>query len=134
MKKILLVEDEDSLRILYGMELSEMGYEIILAKDGQKAIEKFSQGNPDLVIMDLKLPDMDGLDVICRILEGNPNVPVIINTAYSDYRADFMSWAAREYIVKSSDLTELKNAITAVLEANSSNAMSSAFATEWQIL
>ena len=134
MKKILITEDNESLRVLYSLELSEMGCEILLAKNGQEAIEKFSQENPDLVIMDLKLPDMNGLDVLCRILKNNPSVPVIINTAYSDYKADFMSWVAREYIVKSSDLTELKNAITAVLEANSSNAMNSTFATEWQIL
>ena len=58
---------------------------------------------------------MHGLDALRKLLSINPNIPVIIHTAYSHYKDNFMSWAAEEYVVKSSDLTELKNAIKRVL-------------------
>ncbi len=114
MQKILIVEDEAAQRVLYETEISEMGYEVLLASDGVEAVDVVREQTPDIVILDLMMPNMHGLDALRKVLSINPTIPVIIHTAYSHYKDNFMSWAAEEYIVKSSDLTELKNAIRRV--------------------
>ena len=65
--------------------------------------------------MDINLPKMDGIETMGRVLSKNKEVPVIINTAYSNYKDSFMSWAADAYVVKSSDLSEIKSKIKEVL-------------------
>lgn len=115
MSKVLIVEDEVAQRMLYEAEISEMGFQVILAKDGVEAVEKLREHQPDVIILDLMMPNMHGLDAMRKLLSINPNIPVIIHTAYSHYKDNFMSWAAEEYVVKSSDLTELKSALRRVL-------------------
>ncbi len=115
-KKILIVEDDDAQRMLYDEEISEMGYQVVLPRDGLEALEKFTAEKPDVVVLDLMLPNMHGLDALRKILGQNPNVPVIIHTAYSHYKENLLSWAAEEYVVKSADLTELKGAIKRALK------------------
>ncbi len=119
MKKILIVEDDESQRLLYQEEIQEMGYQVILANDAEEALQKVRSSRPDLVILDIKLPGMSGLDALREILNEDRRIPVILHTAYTHYRDDFKSWAAEEYIVKSSDLTSLKNAIKRILEKKS---------------
>lgn len=114
MPKVLIVEDEAAQRLLYEAEISEMGYQVLLAADGVEAIKLVREENPDVVILDLMMPNMHGLDALRKVLSINPGIPVIIHTAYSHYRDNFMSWAAEEYVVKSSDLSELKNALRRV--------------------
>ncbi len=116
MKRILVVEDEESQQLLYQEEISDMGYQVEIATTGEQALEKVKKNRPDLVILDIKLPGISGLETLRTMLNDNPEIPVIINSAYSHYKEDFMSWAAEEYIVKSSDLTDLKQAIKRVLE------------------
>jgi two-component system response regulator (stage 0 sporulation protein F) len=111
MKNILLVEDEEVQRILYEEELTDSGYEVRSASSGKEALKMIKKRRPDLVILDILLPNMSGLDAIHEMLNFDPKLHVIINSAYSHYKDDFMSWAADDYVVKSSDLSELKNAI-----------------------
>ncbi|MDR4498921.1 MAG: response regulator [Candidatus Scalindua sp.] len=115
MFNILLVEDDNNQRLLYEQELRIEGYKIMTAIDGRDALEKFQEQVPDLVILDINMPRMDGIEAIGRILSKNKQIPIIINTAYSSYKNSFMSWAADAYIVKSSDLSELKNKIRELL-------------------
>ncbi len=116
MAKILLVEDERHLCLLYRRELEAEGHEMIVAHDGKTAIQMARQHEPDLVIMDISLPEkMDGLESMSKILAEDRSIPVIINTGYSQYRDNFMAWAAEAYIVKSADLTLLKEAIDRAL-------------------
>ena len=115
MTTILLVEDDKTQRLLYEQELRFEGYEIVTAADGKEALEKVQEQPPDIVVMDISLPTMDGIEAMGRILSMNKEIPVIINTAYSNYKNNFMSWAADAYIVKSSDLTELKTKIKELL-------------------
>ena len=115
MATILLVEDDKNQSLLYEQELRQEGYEIITAFNGKEALEKVQEQLPDIIIMDINMPKMDGIEAMGRILSNNKNVPVIINTAYSNYKDSFMSWAADAYIVKSSDLSELKNTIKEIL-------------------
>ncbi len=114
--KILIVDDEENIRFLYEQELIDEGYETLLARDGKECLEKVKQGSPDLIILDIRMPRMDGLEAIGKIIEIDKNIPIIINSAYSTYKDDFMSWAADAYVVKSYDLDSLKTAIKDVLQ------------------
>jgi CheY-like chemotaxis protein len=115
MTTILLVEDDKNQRLLYEQELRLEGYEIIAAIDGKDALEKLEEQLPDIVVMDINMPRMDGIETMGRILNKNKKIPIIINTAYNNYKDNFMSWAADAFIVKSSDLSELKDKIKGIL-------------------
>ena len=119
MTTILLVEDDKNQRLLYEQELRHESYEVVTASNGKEALEKVQEKLPDIVIMDINMPKMDGIEAMGRILGKNKEIPVIINTAYSNYKDSFMSWAADAYIVKTSDLSELKEKIKEVLAKKS---------------
>ena len=116
MKTILVVDDDRNQQLLYELELTEEGYRVILARDGREALQKVQESPPDLVILDIAMPVMNGLEALGRILSKDNKLPIILNTAYSSYKDNFMSWAADAYVVKSSDLTELKARIKEVLK------------------
>ncbi len=113
--KILIVDDDPNILRLYKEELEEEGYQVITASNGQEAIERFDKEDPDLVTLDILLPDIDGIKLLRQIKEKRPRLPVIMSTAY-DYRDDFAVWASEAYIVKSADLTELKSTIKKLSE------------------
>ena len=116
MATLLIVDDETHQRMLYQEELSDEGYQIILASNGKEALEKVLESTPDLVVLDIRMPVMDGLEALGKIIGKERNIPVIIHSAYSSYKEDFMSWAADDFVVKSADLTELKRKIRELLE------------------
>jgi len=120
-KKILVVEDEESLRLLYEEELEAEGYEVLTAGNGREAIQQLEKGKPDLIILDIVMPVMDGIEALGRIVGKERKIPIILNTSYSGYRQDFMSWAADAYVTKSDDLTELKNKVRELLEVSKKN-------------
>jgi DNA-binding response OmpR family regulator len=112
--KILIVDDDLHIQRLYKEEFEDEGYEVVVASNGQEAIEMFEKESPDIVTLDILLPDIDGIRVLRQMKEKNPKIPVIMSTAY-DYRDDFAVWASEAYIVKSSDLDELKIMIKKLL-------------------
>jgi len=115
-KKILVVEDEEGLRLLYEEELESEGYEVLTARNGKEAIQQLEQGRPDLIILDIVMPVMDGMETLGRIVGKDRKIPIILNSSYPGYRQDFMSWAADAYVTKSTDLGELKDKIRKLLE------------------
>jgi two-component system, response regulator, stage 0 sporulation protein F len=116
MAKILLVEDEKNVALLYTQALEDQGYLVVCAGDGKTAVQLAQSEQPDLVIMDINLPEnMDGLESMSRILGDNRSIPVIINTGYSEYKDNFMSWAAETYVLKSADLKPLLKAVETAL-------------------
>ena len=117
MTKILVVDDEKNIRSLYEKELQDEGYAVALAGNGREALERFTGDHPNLVVLDIRMPGMDGLEVLGKLREKDPKVPVVLNTAYSLYKDNFLSWSADAYVVKSSDLTELKETIRHLLRA-----------------
>jgi DNA-binding NtrC family response regulator len=117
MAKILIVDDEKHIRILYAEELEEAGYEVAVASDGKDIIARLEQERPDVVVLDIKMVDCSGLDVLMEIRNRFYNLPVILCSAYGSYKVDVKSIAADAYVVKSSDLTELKKKIAQALEA-----------------
>jgi DNA-binding response OmpR family regulator len=110
-KHILLVDDEEGIRLLYREEFEEEGYDVATASNGEEALEKFSQESPDLVILDINMPGMNGIEVLRRMKEINPELPVILSSAYQEYKQDLGTWASEDYIVKSANMDELKNAV-----------------------
>jgi CheY-like chemotaxis protein len=116
MTKILCVDDDPSILSLYQEELSAEGYSVSIARDGKEAVVQFTKENPHLVIMDIRMPQMGGIEALNTILGKNRQIPVILNTAYPQYKQNFMTWGADAYVVKSSDLTELKEKIREVIE------------------
>jgi DNA-binding response OmpR family regulator len=112
--KILVVDDDQHIQRLYKEEFEEEGYKVVVASNGQEAIELFDKETPDIVTLDILLPDIDGIRLLRQMKEKRPKVPIIMSTAY-DYRDDFAVWASEAYIVKSSDLDELKSMIKNLL-------------------
>ncbi|MEW6416845.1 MAG: response regulator [Nitrospirota bacterium] len=108
--KILVVDDDLHIQRLYKEEFEDEGYEVVVASNGQEAMELFDKEIPDIVTLDILLPDIDGIRILRQMKEKNPRIPIIMSTAY-DYRDDFAVWASEAYIVKSSDLDELKSMI-----------------------
>ena len=117
MAKILIVDDEEHIRFLYSEELTEAGYEVITADSGYKLLERIENEKPDIVVLDIKMVDYNGLDLLQDIRNKFYNMPVVLCTAYDTFKEDMKSIAADFYVIKSFDLTELKNKITMALEA-----------------
>jgi len=115
MSCVLLVEDEKNQRLLYEQELAEEGYEVLLASDGREALGRIRDRVPDVVVLDVRMPGMDGIETLGRILGHDNTIPVILHTAYSSYRENYMTWSADAYVVKSADLGPLKETIRTVL-------------------
>jgi len=113
--KLLVVYDEVNQGLLYEQELTEEGYDVDVVNSGTDALERIASQRYDLVVLDIGMPDLDGLETLGRMLSVNNRIPVILNTAYPSYKDNFMSWAADAYVVKSSDLTELKEQIRQAL-------------------
>ena len=113
--RILVVDDEEGLRLLYKEELEDEGAEVELAASGEEALEKLEKNSIDLVLLDIKMPGMDGVEVLRRVKEKWKDLPVILCTAYPHYKHDFGTWASDAYVVKSSDLTELKQTVREIL-------------------
>ena len=115
MKRILVADDEEGIRILYKEELEDDGYEVRLAANGKEALELLAAFVPDLVILDIKMPDINGLDILQEIRKKYRNLPVILSSAYPEYKQDLSTWASDAYVVKSSNLENLKAAVKKIL-------------------
>lgn len=115
MPTILLVEDDEHQQLLFAEELREEGYSVVVAGSGAEALQRLKEITPDAVVLDIAMPGMDGIETLGRILAVNNRLPVVLHTAYATYKDNFLAWSADAYIVKSSDLTELKDALKRIL-------------------
>ncbi len=118
-KRVLIVDDEEGIRLLYKEELEEEGCDVELASSGEEALEKLESDNIDLVLLDIKMPGMDGVEVLRKVKERWKELPVILCTAYPHYKQEFGTWASDAYVVKSSDLRELKEKVKDILKMSS---------------
>jgi DNA-binding response OmpR family regulator len=117
MKKILVVDDEKNIRILFRDELEEAGYEVELAESGNEALAKIDVSPPDLVILDIRMADMTGIEVLRAIRDKHTGLPVIMCTAVRGLRDDFTIWDAEvfAYLTKPVDLDDLKEKVRLAL-------------------
>ena len=107
MKKILVVDDEDSIHLLYREELEEQGFEVHSAMSGEDALKILATLKPNLIILDINMPGMNGIDVLRKIKEMDSTMPVILSSAYQEFKQDLSTWASEDFIVKSADMSEL---------------------------
>lgn len=115
-KRILIVDDEENVRMLFKEELEDEGYTTDLASNGYEAIEKVKNNSYDVVILDIKMPGIDGIQTLNEIKKIKINQPVILCSAYGEFRQDFASWASDAYVVKSADMSELKETIANIIK------------------
>lgn len=126
-KKILVVDDEagirDSLRLLL-----KSSYDVFTAEDGEQALAQVSSENPDLVLLDLIMPKVDGIEALRAIRERNPNIPIVILTGTNTVRTavQAMKYGAIDYLGKPFDIDELKTIINTVVSQSTANTVSSA--------
>lgn len=107
MKKVLIVDDEAHLRLLYEMELRHAGYSTMTVASAIECLELIETRSIDLVILDLWMSGMDGVEVLQKLNAQRRGIPVIIHSAFSRYRDHYLNWGAAAYLIKSSDMGEL---------------------------
>ena len=104
--------------MLYSMELQDGGYTGVTLPDGKGLMEVIEQEQPDCIILDIKMREYNGLDLLQQIRKKYYDLPVILNSAYSSFKVDLKTVAADYYVVKSSDLSELKEKLKLALECS----------------
>ena len=111
-RRVLFVEDEPALRISYE-RFFRPRYTMAFASSGAEALTRLAEGLPDVVVLDMRLPDTDGVDLLRRIRELQPGLPVIITTAYVSVEPQLrvLDLAHSAYLIKPFDLDELGAAI-----------------------
>lgn len=116
--KILVVEDEKNLSRLYRDTLMEETFDVDTASNGRDALKKVAQQDIDLVVLDIALPDGSGVAFLEEFMKIKRQLKIVINTAYPREMFDFHTWAAEAFLVKSADLSELKQTIHRILSCN----------------
>jgi DNA-binding response OmpR family regulator len=111
-RRVLFVEDEPALRISYE-RFFRPRYAMAFASSGAEALARLAEESPDVVVLDMRLPDTDGVELLRRIREARPAVPVIITTAYVSVEPQLhvLDLAHSAYLIKPFDLDELGAAI-----------------------
>ncbi len=109
MKSILVIDDDPLIGKTLSSHLTKKGYEVFLAEDGEEGLQKYEENAPDMVMLDIRLPDRDGLEVLSKLKEKNRSACVIIMTAYDDMKTtvEAIKLGAFEYLVKPLDFVEL---------------------------
>jgi DNA-binding response OmpR family regulator len=113
---ILLVDDEDAVRRVLAFPLEKDGYEVVQAADGEEALERFRENDVDLVVLDIMLPRLDGLEV-CKRLRATSSVPIIMLTARDDEldKVLGLELGADDYITKPFSIREFRSRVRALL-------------------
>ena len=114
-KRILIVDNEPAIQLLYNEEFTDEGYAVETAFNGEAALAAFSASPPDLVILDINMPGLNGIEVLRRMKEQRPDLPVVLNSAYQEFKQDLGAWASDAYVVKSYDMDELKETVRRLL-------------------
>ena len=118
MTKILIIDDDESTRETLRLYLAEVGYATFAAANGAEGLDLWKRENPELIISDVNLPDANGLELMERMKESDPNLPVIIITAFDDMKSTIaaMQKGAYDYLEKPIDINRLKLSIQRALE------------------
>jgi len=117
--KILVVDDDPDVRMATRDFLTSKGHEVTLAEDGVQALKLLATVKPDVVLLDVAMPEMDGMEALRRIVASYPNLPVIMVTANADIEitSKVLQLGAADYVPKPFDLDYLDQAINIQLSA-----------------
>jgi CheY-like chemotaxis protein len=128
MAKIMVIDDEEGIRSLLDTLLTRKGYDVVLADGGRKGLELFRRERPDVVVLDLKMPEMDGVAVLQQIRNLNPGQPVIILTGarLPEAEEQLRAFGVSEYVEKEFSLHRLGDALKRVVAASQSATLASA--------
>lgn len=115
--KLLIVDDQAGIRLLLKEVFKSEGYEIILASNGKEALMRMDSDTPDCVLLDMKMPGMDGSEVLQNMKSTRPKLPVIMMTAYDDIESESSSviHLADHYFTKPFDIHEVRSTINEML-------------------
>lgn len=116
MAKILITDDNDACLELYALEFENAGHEVLFALNGEDAVRQCRKHAPDAVILDIGMPEKDGLEVLGEISSMHGGTPVIVNTAYPMFKLDYRARSAADWIIKSSNIEDLVKAVEKVLD------------------
>lgn len=116
MKKVLIIDDEEHIRAHYTDLLEEKGFEVDSAHDGTSGLEVFKNGEYDLVLLDVNMPDKSGLEVLKEIKSVKDSQVVFLLTAFDEYKRNFASLYAEEYFTKDKKIDILLRRINEHLE------------------
>jgi CheY-like chemotaxis protein len=118
MAKVLVIDDEQSIRDLLDRLLRRKGYDVVLAESGRKGLELFRRERPDVIVLDLKMPEMDGLTVLRQIRSLNRSQPVIVLTGSrtAEMEQQVRALGVTEYIAKGFSLHLLGDALKRLLK------------------
>lgn len=117
MKNILIVDDQLGIRILMKEVFSQEGYEVRLAANGFEALDIVKEANIDGVLLDMKIPGMDGIQILKKLKESWPHLPVMMMTAYGelDLIQEAMELGASHYFTKPFDIFEVRDTVNNLL-------------------
>ena len=120
--RVLIVEDDSGIADFLQLELEHEGFEVLRAEDGRKALEFFESGSPDIILLDIMLPKLNGLEVLRRIRKTS-RVPVIMLTARGDTldKVSGLDSGADDYLAKPFEIEELLARMRAVMRRNEAN-------------
>ncbi|AVV55633.1 response regulator receiver protein [Paenibacillus vortex V453] len=121
--KVLIVDDQNGIRILLVEVFSSEGYETFQAANGKAALEIVKLHTPDLVLLDMKIPGMDGLEILKHIKQMNPDIKVIMMTAYGelDMIKEATDLGALMHFTKPFDIDEMRQAVNMQLKGTANN-------------
>ncbi len=116
--RVLVVDDQKGVRRLLEELFRKDGYEVTVAVDGKDSVEKVKAYTPDIILMDMKMPNMNGLEASQEIIKLNDKIPIIMMTAYGEMEVvqKALEVGVKRYITKPFDIIDLRNMVREVLE------------------
>lgn len=136
--RILIVDDEDNVRRMLTTAFSLQGHETHCASNGEEALQRFADATPDVVLMDIRMPEMNGIDALKVMRTQQPRIPVILMTAYAEVETavEALRSGAFDYVIKPFDLDELNLLIQRALQLQAMKqeirSLHQALSTSWQ--
>lgn len=114
-KTLLVIDDDSNIRELLSLEFTDLGYRVFAAENGFEGIKILKDQEVHLVILDIKMPGMDGIEALEKIMSIKRELPVVVHSAYSHYKENYLTWSAMAYVVKSGNLEELIRTVEKLL-------------------
>ena len=113
MAKVLVIDDEREARILLDLHLRHRGYDVLLAGDGWKGLHLYHREHPDVILLDLNMPELDGVTVLKQIRNADPEQPVIVLTADSNPETEqqVRALGVNEFVLRSSSMHFLEDTL-----------------------